>query len=199
MVGAYADLYPRQVAGLIFLDAAVVLPDGALYRPKYGPVTEAGLLAHLARIRRCLGRVQSESFRAVAGDECVDPEWYASMPVDLARAEIANRSAPRFWKAYLSEAECNYRGMISGQAAELLPHRWGRIPVRVVIAAMASRMDPGAMRENRLRSEQRQARVCDSVPDCMVFPVVTTDHLVHDADSELISRIVLELAGNSAR
>jgi pimeloyl-ACP methyl ester carboxylesterase len=126
IIGAFADLHPNKVAGLVFLDAAVALQEDPA-RLADQPSLDGALRAHLDKIRRCLKRAEAGLVPA-SGDECVDPSWYSTLPADLAAAEIANRSKPDYWRAYLSEAENNYSSALSQQARALLPLH---LPVRV--------------------------------------------------------------------
>ncbi len=194
MVGAFADRHPDRVAALIFFDAAVALPQDRA-QPAAPPDLDPSLKAHLERIRRCLARAVSGLLPA-AGDDCVNPGWYTSLPADLAAAEIANRAKPDYWRAYLSEAENNYASRLSAQARALLPYRWTRLPVRVFIAAVSGMDDAAAARSfglsasdaaalaearrNRARGEQRQAAICEGLNDCRVVRVPTANHLVHN-------------------
>jgi pimeloyl-ACP methyl ester carboxylesterase len=208
MIGAFADRQPEHVGGLVFLDAAVVLPDDApANSTQEQPALDGFLGRHLAQIRRCLARAE-KTLIASAGDECVDPNWYSSLPPDLARAEVANRSKADFWRAYLSEAENNYSGKLSGQARALLPHRWPRVPVRIFIASVAAMDEEAASkafgiavtdgealaqaRANRAAGERRQERVCEWSTDCSVTHVPTANHLVHN---EALAQVVAAVEG----
>ena len=51
MIGAYADLYPERVAGLVFFDAAVVLPEDATFATAPSGM-DASLRQRLERILR---------------------------------------------------------------------------------------------------------------------------------------------------
>ncbi len=205
LIGAFADRYPTEVAGLIFLDSAVALPSDPPMRAA-SPLDEYSH-HHLDTIRRCLERAR-HGLAAGPGDECVDPKWYDSFPPELAPAEIANRSKLDFWRAYLSEAECNYAGQISGQARAFLPHRWRDLPVRVFSASVGAMSDADASvafgipetdrkalaeaRSNRAGGEKRQEQLCSFSSDCQVTRVPTTDHLVHNAAPD---RVVAAVAG----
>lgn len=179
IVGAFADLHPSKVKGLIFLDAAVSLPIDRETTPAPPAPIDESLQKHLDQIRRCLDRA-NKGLKASPSDECVDSNWYSTVPRDLARAEIANRSKPDFWRAYLSEAESNYGPAISNQARSLLPHRWTKIPIRVFIADMG-----------RGRFEERQAHVCTLSSNCKVTRVPTKNHLVHN---EALPQVVESIA-----
>lgn len=194
MIGAYADLYPKRVRGLVFLDAAVVLPEDAAL-----PVTSSDLDPSLKRrleaIHRCLARAEAGLVPTV-GDECVNPAWYSKLPADLAAAEIANRSKLDYWRAYLSEAAHNYSSKLSAQARALLPHKWAHLPVRAFVASVSEMSDEAAAksfgfesideaalaqeRANRARGEKRQQSLCDFVKDCRAVKVPTANHLVQN-------------------
>ncbi len=171
IVGAYANRYPDRVAGLLFLDAAVTLEEDRSLPPRE-PLDEASR-AHLAKIRRCLAHQDAE---------CADPAWYRDFPADLAEAELRNLAKQDYWRAYLSEAEANYRGVLSAQARALLPRRWTKIPVRVFAT------DSG--QPERQRFLDRQARLCQGLRDCQLTRVPTSNHLVHDEAAEAIAATV---------
>jgi pimeloyl-ACP methyl ester carboxylesterase len=178
IIGAYADLYPKRVAGLLFLDAAVVLPEDVSLK-ETSEFSPDALQARLAPIRRCLERVRVGLAPAV-GDACADPSWYASLPADVASAEVKNLLKPDYWRAYLSEAENNYSSRSSAQARALLPHKWGGLPVRVFVAQISRTLEAADARENRAKGEQRQRSLCAFAKDCRVTDVPTANHLVHN-------------------
>jgi len=194
MIGAFADLHVKNVAGLVFLDAAVALPED-LSLPPASPTLEDSSRTALDRIRRCLARAERH-LAPEFGDECVNPQWYSTLPEDLAAAEISNRSKVDYWRAYLSEAENNYYSKLGAQARALLPHKWTHLPVRVFIASVSEMGDESAARSfglniddkaalaegraGRALGERRQERICAGVGDCRVKRVPTANHLVHD-------------------
>ncbi|MCC6590094.1 MAG: alpha/beta hydrolase [Bryobacterales bacterium] len=209
IISAYTRQHPGRVAGLVFLDAALALPgDAENARAGRAEGVSAGLRKHLDAITSCLNRAEMGLVPA-AGDACVDPTWYSSFPPALAQAEIANRRKPDFWRAYLSEAENNYGGVISRQAWKLLPHRWERLPVRVFVASVSSMADGEAARAlgvepddtvglaqaraNRAKWEKRQESICRLASDCEVVRVPTADHLVHNAAPEQVTATIARL------
>ena len=214
VTSVYAKLHPRQIAGLIFLDAAVSLPeDVQAAGARKEPVSD-GLQSRLDRLRRCLERSRKKDAGPISGpgNECVDTHHYSALPGPAAAVEISNRSKPDYWRAYLSEAESNYKGLISGQARKYLPHKWENIPVRVFIASITSLPDKdaakafgidaggrGALQEaraNRARWEKRQARLCDLASDCQVFRIPTHEHMVHNAALETVMEQIRVLVLN---
>lgn len=176
IVSKYARLYANQLAGVVLLDAAVSLPEDQ--RGASGEDLDPSLRAHLDQIRRCSKRALT-GIVAASGDECADPGWYAGFPPDLASTEIANRSKPDYWRAYLSEAEANYGSQIRSQALPLP----ARLPVRVFIA--------NSGREIWMR---RQERVCRILPDCVAERIPAADHLVHNAAPGKVADAVARLA-----
>ncbi len=197
IIGAFADRFPKRVAGLVFLDAAVALPaDRQLPRRAKHP--DAFGRKHLDRIRGCLRKAEQ---RLLPDDDCVTR--------NLPATEIANLSKSEYWRAYLSEAEENYSSRFSEQARKLLPHKWTSLSIRVFVAS-ASAMDDAAAakafgldpddisalteaRGNRLRGEQRQRDVCKLSRDCQVVNVPTGNHLVHDEALEEVANSIRDL------
>lgn len=214
IIGAYADRYPKEVAGLVFLDAAVSLNDdlkdsSAEAAP---PADQQAILdKHLASIRRCLARMESAQVPAVPkqNDECIDAADFADLPSAMTKAILASMSSPTYWRAYLSEAECNYGSVNSRQARALLPHAWKDISVRVVIASIASMSDVdlakaygisptdqkaiATARANRTRWEDRQARICESARDCRIDRIPTAKHDVQNAFPRRVAGILAQL------
>jgi pimeloyl-ACP methyl ester carboxylesterase len=212
IVVAFADLYPGKVSGLILLDAQVALPDsngnGAREQTSEMPTW---LADHLAQIRTCLALFENGlgPTEASAEEGCIELGKLSILSSEMARVEKANQSSARFWRAYLSEAECNYSGINSAQAKALLPHKWGSFPVRVVIASISSFTDArvadafgfsssdGAriaeVRQNRAISENRQAQVCDFSANCQVIRIPTANHMVHDADPGRVVHVIRDL------
>jgi len=127
----------------------------------------------------------------------------------MAKALIASLSTPDYWRAYLSEAENNYGGVIYRQATSLLPHSWLDIPIRVVIASAASMNDEdaakafglsptdheaiAAARAGRLQFEDRQARICEFARECRVDRVPTSNHYVQNAAPDRVADIITGL------
>ena len=211
MIGAYADSHPKRAAGLVFLDAAVVLPEDTSLAAAPSSI-DATLQRRLEGIRRCLARSEA-GMVPVVGDECVNPDWYSALPRDLAAAEIANRAKPDYWRAYLSEAEHNFSSRLSAQARALLPHKWANVPVRVFVASVSEMDDEAAARSfgfqvtdkaslaearaGRARGETRQRAVCVFVKDCRAIKVQTANHLVHDEVLPQVVEVFRELVMNA--
>ena len=61
IIGAYTDLYPNEVAALVFLDAAVLLDKEQLSGPKEKPSLDMRRYydSKLAEIRECLKRAET--------------------------------------------------------------------------------------------------------------------------------------------
>ena len=213
IISAYADMYPGQVVGLVFFDAAVVLPEDSSL-PAATSRQDPLLQRRLEPIRRCLARAGAGLVASI-GDECVNPEWYSALPTDLASVEIANRAKPDYWRAYLSEAEQNYTSIISSQARALLPHKWTRVPVRVFVASVSETDDVSAARAfgldvrdkpalaearaGRARGEKRQQSLCAVVRDCRAFKIPTANHLVHNEALPQVVEVLTELVVNARR
>lgn len=214
IISAYTRLHPKNVAGLVFLDAAVALPEDVRNAKQNPGPPDPQLQEHLQQIRSCLARAE-QGLAPSAGDPCVDPAWYSGLAPALASAEIANRTKPDFWRAYLSEAENNYNDVSAGQSRRLLPYNWKSLPVRVFIASVGTMSDedvanafglkphdaPGLdrARASRARWEQRQASICSMTPDCRVYRVPTANHLVHNAALDQVSGAVAELLSQRSR
>lgn len=80
VISAYARLHPTKIAGMVFLDAALALPeDLANVGVKQSSPIDASLREHLAEIRACLSRAKAGLVPA-PGDRCVDPSWYSGFP-----------------------------------------------------------------------------------------------------------------------
>src|SRR5882762_6724283 len=98
IIGAYSDAYPREVAGLVFLDAAVLLDKEQLSGPveKPSPELQKYYDGQLAKIRTCLKRAETATSPLAArpGDYCLDSNEVAKLPPRMAHAlaVIAARS-----------------------------------------------------------------------------------------------------------
>lgn len=138
----FARRNPKKVAGMVLLDAAVILSgDGGEKRKVLAPELER----HLEELRGC-----------VANGKCVEEK-------------------PDYWRAYLSEAEWNYRG----DGKKVGKVRWDGYPVRVFVAVMGRKV-----------WEERLERVCEVARDCKVARVETRNHLVHDEALELVVEVI---------
>lgn len=217
IVGAFADLYPEEVAGLVFLDAAI-----ALKRYPISPAVGAGavhpnkyLEADLQHVKECGQFAAEHNLAKLAGPQstCINTEDFSGLPSAMAQVEISNEEKPSFWAALLSESESNYRDQISSQAMALLPHHWSKIPIRVVTAAIPPVDDMKAAelfgipandkaaldsaRTNRQRWEGRQAEACHYASNCKVRKVPTFMHLVQNADPALVAQTIEEIGNGS--
>lgn len=214
IVGAYADRFPGQVAGLVFLDAAVVLEETPL--TLLSAEDEASLGRRLGSIRGCLDRMQSARRAQVPAphDPCLNSNSFGQLPPRMAAAAFASMSKPDYWRSYLSETENNYRGVLSHQAMELLPHKWRNLAVRVVTADIAQMSDEesakayglspndhdalAAARANRVQWETRQSLICEQSTDCEAERIRVADHYVQNAAPEQVAGIIEGLT-NSIR
>jgi pimeloyl-ACP methyl ester carboxylesterase len=200
IIGAYSDRFPDEVAGMVFLDAAVLLAkpsEGTREDESPGPTPYER--HQLDQIRACLHRAQSSSGKLspIEGDYCLDSAETSQLPASMAEALAVISARPDTWKAYLSEAEQHYIVQKEKWEESLLPHRWRRIPIRVFTASVASLDDDTSAplyglpasdhkaisnaREGRKHWEALQARICDFSSSCKSYLVPTSEHLVQNA------------------
>lgn len=213
IVGAFADLYPNEVKGLVFLDAAIAIKKYPV-EPAIGPDAphpNKYLEEQLRQIAACRSFALHGDSRQFAADRnCVFNAPDGLSP-RMALAERSNEEKASFWTALLSETENNYRDVIAGQAMGLLPHHWARLPIRVFTAAIPDVDDEKAAelfgipaadkaalaqaRSNRRRWEELQAHVCRFSTDCKVVRIRTTMHLVQNANPELVAETIDRMMG----
>lgn len=72
--------------------------------PNASGVEDATLQSRLEPIGLCLARSFAGLVPAI-GDVCVNPDWYAALPNDVAETEVLNLTKPDYWRTFLSEAE----------------------------------------------------------------------------------------------
>ena len=201
IIGAYSDLYPKQLAGLVFLDAAVLLDKKQLANaPAAIPAAEQAFFnQQLTQIRGCLARTEKASglLTPRAGDYCLSPEDLKGLPPAMRQAVIEQLSRPDSWRAWLSEAEQHYDNPSDRWEESLLPHRWRHLPIRVFIASIPPLSDAEASvvfgipaadrkalaeaRAGRREWENLQARICEFSEDCRTFRIPTMKHEVQNA------------------
>jgi pimeloyl-ACP methyl ester carboxylesterase len=213
IVGAFADRYPKEVAGLVFLDAAISLKKYPSLRGHLDKYLE-GDLEHIRRCKQLAEQHDLANLTGV-GSACINAESFDGLPAAMAQAETANETKPSYWAAILSESESNYSGQISAQAEALLPHHWATVPIRVITAAIPDLDDEQASnafgipegdkasldraRANRHGWESRQAEVCQFSIDCKALRIPTSLHLVQNADPETVVHAVEEVAAAQQR
>lgn len=200
IIGAFADLYRKEVAAMVFLDAAVVLDMKQIEGPAepISPAAQARRNKELQNLRECLKRAEDPHVRLVAksGDACLDPSDFKTLSPTMAEAEMNSEAKPDFWRAYLSETQNNYASDDDMFEKRLLPHRWTSIPIRVFIASVASLSDAESAhlyglssndhiaitqaREGRAKWERMQARLCEFSKNCQIFRIPTADHYLQE-------------------
>jgi len=142
IIGAFADSHPQEVAGLVFLDAAVLVDkqqvEGTKEKPS--PSLQKHFSNQFQQIRTCLKCAEKSAghLEARPGDYCLDSEKVKRLPPDMAKALIEISSRPDSWRAFLSEAEQHYLVDDDSWEVSLLPHRWQEIPILVFTASVAS-------------------------------------------------------------
>ncbi len=213
IIGAFADRFPTEVAGLVFLDAAVSLEkhrqDGAPDAPT--PELIVYEKQQLDQIHACLRRAEKSSERLVAapGDYCLDRDETSKLPSRMADALSVIAARPDTWKAFLSEAEQHYVVQDDGWEESLLPHRWSKVPIRVFTASVASLDDKhsaalyglpvsdhkaiAAAREGRKHWESLQARICHFSFSCESFVIPTSEHLVQNVAPDKVTAAIGDL------
>src|SRR5581483_7781060 len=142
IIGAFADAYPREVSGLVFLDAAVLIDKHQIEssRKKTSPGLQKYFDRQLQQIRTCLDRAVASSGRLEPkpGDYCLDSEEMEHLPPLMAAALVTMSSRPDNWRAFLSEAEQHYIVDDNRWEAAFLPHHWQNFPILVFTASVAS-------------------------------------------------------------
>jgi len=213
LVGAYADKYPDQVAGMVLLEPAVVLSADEVSETESaeGHKHRRSLEQDLQKFKRCAARMDAlhAAPQPKPKDDCLDTNYFNSLPPAMANVELKHESRPEYWWALESELRNNWLGVDARQAARFMPHRWRSIPIRVITAAVseagdkelaqttgipiADKVSLGAVRKNHARSERRQARVCEFSSDCKVTTIRTAEHFVQNADPDKVAHVVQEL------
>jgi pimeloyl-ACP methyl ester carboxylesterase len=213
IIGAYTDLYPAEVAALVFLDAAVLLDKEQINGSEEKPSAETQRYydAQLAKISGCLKRAGAAHgmMEARPGDDCLDSKDTVSLPPRMAKALSAIAARPDSWKAYLSEAQQHYVVDDVGWEASLLPHHWQHLPVRVFTASVASLDDEHSAplyglkitdhaaiaeaRRGRERWESLQKRICDFSEHCTAIQIATAMHEVQNAVPDQVAAAVREI------
>jgi len=214
LAAAYADRYPEDVAGLVLIEPAVVLSPVIAGS---SDSLDAAQRAHLREFRRCAARFANSpgAARPAPADPCLNSHDFDALSPTFARIEAEHRSTPDYWRALASEMESNWLGTISRQAAALLPHHWGSLPVRVVTAAVSEMNDStlsaalgtartdsarlSFVRDNHRRWEDRQAQLCSFSTDCVVTRVRTASHYVQIAAPDTVAALVNDLIGRVHR
>jgi pimeloyl-ACP methyl ester carboxylesterase len=216
IAAAYADRFPADVAGLVLIEPAVVLPSPAAgSSDTLDTAQQARFKRQLDRFAQCAARFTSAPAptQPSATDSCINSRDFVDLSPSFTRLEVQHRSTPDYWRAFASEMESNWFGVISRQAAALLPHQWHSLPVRVVTAAVSEMSDSSLsaalglaktdsaavspVRENHRNWEQRQAQLCSFSTDCIVTKVRTANHFVQIAEPEIVAALVNELVARS--
>jgi pimeloyl-ACP methyl ester carboxylesterase len=213
IIGAFSDAYPKEVVGLIFLDAAVLLDKEQLAGPaeKPSPNLQKYYDGQLEKIRTCLRRAETATgpLTATPGDYCLDSEELAKLPPRMAYALAMIAARPDNWRAFLSEAEQHYLVDDPTWEASLLPHHWEKLPIQVFTASVAALDDAhsaalygltatdheaiAAARAGRKRWEGLQARICELSKNCQVHLIPTADHEVQNAVPDEVAKSIRDL------
>ena len=211
IIGAFADLYPGEVSGLVFLDAAVLLEKLPTAPPSgNAPGVTPYEKQQLDEIQACLHRAQASTgaLSPKPGDPCLDSNETSKLPMGMAHALGSIAARPDTWKAFLSEAEQHYLVRDVQWEESLLPHRWTKFPIRVFTASVASLSDEvsaplyglpasdhkaiSEAREGRRRWEALQARICELSPACKSYLIPTSEHLVQNVVPDQVVRSIDE-------
>lgn len=213
IIGAFSDVYPKEVIGLVFLDAAVLLDKEQLTSPveKPSPELQKYYDGQLEKIRTCLKRAETAigPLTAHPSDYCLDSDETAKLPHRMADALAVMAARPDSWRAFLSEAEQHYLVDDPTWEASLLPHRWEKLPIQVFTASVATLDDERsaalygltptdheaimAAREGRKRWEGLQARICKLSRYCQVHLIPTADHEVQNAVPDEVAKSIRNL------
>jgi len=214
IIGAFSDAYPNEVAGLVFLDAAVLVDKGQLSEPVEKPSADLQKYYddQLAKIRTCLRRAETATGPLVAhhpGDYCLDSDEAAKLPRRMADALAVMAARPDNWRAFLSEAEQHYLFDDPTWQASLLPHHWEKLPIQVFTASVAALDDAhsaalygltatdheaiATARAGRKRWESLQARICELSRNCQVHLIPTADHEVQNAVPDEVAHSIRDL------
>lgn len=213
IIGAFSDAYPREVAGLVFLDAAVLLDKKQLSGSVEKPSQELQRYydGQLAKIHTCLKRAEAATgpLAASPGDYCLDSDEVAKMPSRMRQALAVIAARPDNWRAFLSEAEQHYLVDDPTWEASLLPHHWQTLSVRVFTASVAALDDAhsaaayglpatdheaiAAARAGRRRWEGLQAHICELSRDCKVHLIPTAEHEVQNAVPDEVAESIRDL------
>jgi pimeloyl-ACP methyl ester carboxylesterase len=213
IIGAFTDSYPKEVAGLVFLDAAVLIDKQQVEGPEEKPSAELQKFYdnQLQKIRACLKRAESSAgqLEAKPGDYCLDSDELKQLAPGMAAALTKISSRPDNWRAFLSEAEQHYIVDDDRWEISLLPHRWQQIPILVFTASVASLDDEhsaaayglsptdheaiAAARANRKRWETLQSRLCELAKNCGFHPIPTARHEVQNAAPDLVAQSIQKM------
>lgn len=213
IIGAYTDSYREEVAGLVFLDAAVLLNKEQISGPKEKLSADMQRYydTELEKIRGCLKRAEAAhgTMSAKPGDDCLDSKETAALPMRMANALSAIAARPDNWRAYLSEAEQHYLVHDVGWEASLLPHHWQHLPILVFTASVASLDDEHSAplyglkvtdhaaiaeaRKGRERWESLQKRICELSEHCTATQIPTALHAVQNAVPDRVSAAIQQM------
>jgi len=216
IIGAFSDAFPQQVAGLVFLDASVLIDKEQASGPTEKPSADLQKYydGQLRKIRSCLSHARRSNgpFTALPGNYCLNSTDLAGLPPRMSRALAIIAARPDNWRAFLSEAEQHYLVDDDTWEVSLLPHRWHNLPISVFTASVAALDDEHAAaayglpvsdhkaiavaRAGRLRWEHLQARICELSNHCDAHVIPTTQHevqnVVPDQVTESIKTMVLK-------
>jgi pimeloyl-ACP methyl ester carboxylesterase len=210
IIGAFSDSFPRQVAGLVFLDAAVLLDKQQVSGPtdKPSPDLQKYYDDQLRQIRSCVARAKDAigPLQAKPGDYCLDSKDLVGLPPQMSTAVAIIAARPDGWRAFLSEAEQHYLVDDDTWEVSLLPHRWRDVPIRVFTASVASLDDEhsaaayglpandhkaiAAARASRRRWEHLQSRICELSDLCEAHAIPTTQHEVQNAVPDQVAESI---------
>jgi len=210
IIGAFSDSFPQLVAGLVFLDAAVLLDKQQASGPREKPSPDLQKYYddQLRQIRSCLARAEDSTgpLKAKPGDYCLDSKDLEDLPPQISKALAVIAARPDTWRAFLSEAEQHYLVDDDTWEVSLLPHRWRALPIRVFTASIASLDDEHsaalydlplsghkaieAARVSRRRWENLQSRICELSAHCEVNLIPTAQHEVQNAVPDQVAKAI---------
>ena len=219
IIGAFADRFPTEVAGLVFLDAAAVLEKQTeVSKSSNSPNVPSNYeKEHLDQIRTCIRRAELSSGALVPqpGDYCLDSNETSQLPTRMAKALAVISTRADSWKAFLSEAEQHYIVQDESWEEAMLPHHWEKLPIRVFTASVASLDDEHSTalyglpksdhkaiaeaRDGRRRWEARQARICELSSFCKSYVIPTSQHLVQNAVPDKVASSIQEVLTQARR
>lgn len=210
IIGAFADLFPQQVAGLVFLDASVLLDKQQVSGPTEKPSPDLQKYDddQLRKIRSCLARARDSKgpLSAKPGDYCLDSNDLVALPLQMSKALAVIAARPDGWRAFLSEADQHYIVEDDTWEVSLLPHQWRDLPIQVFTASVASLDDEhsaagyglpasdhkaiAAARAGRRRWEHLQARICELSNHCKAHIIPTAQHEVQNAVPDQVAESI---------